>query len=214
MDLLLSVDATTKALPAAVVTANQGTTAGTFAAGNDARINGPAIFATGEATYDPDLAVTAYALVSQRLLLSYFTARRTEAIASLGAVTGNTAAGATPTLCRMGLYSVAGNGDLTLVASCANDTALFAGTNTRYVRAVTQVGVTKTAGQRYAFAALVVSGATMPNLYGRQPFGSVGAWPDTATRTKGRVASQADLPATILAASVTVEGTAIYGEVL
>lgn len=35
---LVSVDETTKALPAAVVTANQGTTSGTLAAGNDSRI--------------------------------------------------------------------------------------------------------------------------------------------------------------------------------
>lgn len=41
-DYLVSVDATTKEFPAAVVAANQGTTAGTFAAGNDARIAGAA----------------------------------------------------------------------------------------------------------------------------------------------------------------------------
>ena len=97
---------------------------------------------------------------------SFWTADKTEPINNVKVTTGGTAAGATPTLCRMGIYSVNAAGDLTaLLAATANDTSLFAAANTVYTRALT-TQFNKVAGQRYATALLVVTGAAMPKFIG------------------------------------------------
>src|SRR5215207_4562461 len=73
--------------------------------------------------------------VSGVLGLTFFSARKTESISQIRMTCGNVAA-ASITLCRIGIYSVAGNGDITLVASTPNDTALFAATFTRYTKSL------------------------------------------------------------------------------
>jgi hypothetical protein len=106
----------------------------------------------------------------------------------------------------MGIYSLAANGDATLVASSANDTTLFAGTFAWYQRNLTSTW-NKVEGQRYAGATLVVSGATMPTMHGISnlqgtditflPFLSM-------SRT-----GQTDLPASILFSNMVSYGGAI-----
>ncbi len=137
------------------------------------------------------------------LALSYFTADKTEAINTVTVFSGATAAAATPTLARVGVYSVAGNGDLTLVASTANDTTMFATANTAYPGTLT-TAFNKVVGQRYALAVLVVTGVAAPSFHGKQlqstvPFHNL-------TRVSpaiiGRVTAQTDLPASVTAGSI------------
>lgn len=137
------------------------------------------------------------------LLLSYFYADRTETISTLTAFSGSTAAGATPTVCRMGIYTVAANGDVALAASTPNDTSLFAAINTAYPKALS-ASYGLTLGAFYATGLLVVTGAAVPTFHGVQ-------YPATAVLNStsrmappfiGRVIGQADLPASVVAASI------------
>lgn len=147
--------------------------------------------------------MSAVSQVSGTLVLTYFYADRSETISTLTVWTRNIAAAATPTLCRMGLYSVAGNGDLTLVASTPNDTALFGAVDTAYPKALsTPVAITR--GTQYATALLVVTAATAPNFHGYQYLSTSPI--NTIVRLSppmvGRVTSQTDLPSSVSAGSI------------
>lgn len=144
------------------------------------------------------------AAASQTLMLTYFTARRTETINNMYIMSGGTAAAATPTICRMGVFSVADNGDITPLASIANDTSLFSATNTEYTRALT-TPFAKVAGVRYACGVLVVTAVAAPSFHSHS-FPAT-APPNTFGRDNpalvGRVTGQAAWPtATILNASI------------
>ena len=166
--------------------------------------------AAGQETFSRIYATgNGIAITSGVLKLAYLTAFRSETINSLKVNTGGTGAAATPTLCRLGLYSVAGNGDLTLIASTANDTTLFSSANTGYTKALTS-GVAVTKGQRYAVAILVVSGTTMPSLAGIGISISLGG---ESPRVYGQVNAQADLPASISAGSI-VNGAQLHYAVM
>ncbi len=123
---------------------------------------------TGESNLPRTDIVAANALTSGVLYLSYFTAQKTESAGRVRIVC-STGAAATPTLCKVALFSVAAgddlSSDLTLLAVSANDTSLFSTSNTAYTITFPS-WVTKTAGSRYAVGVLVVSGATMPTLAG------------------------------------------------
>lgn len=135
--------------------------------------------------------------------LTYWTADKTETINTLTVSTGSTAAAATPTLCRMGVFSVAANGDLTLVASTPNDTTLFAAANTPYAKGLS-APFSKIAGTRYATGIIIVSSATMPNFHGKQYAAT--SWVQTLSRLApsflGRLTAQTDLPSSITAGSL------------
>lgn len=145
---------------------------------------------------------TVNALTSGRVYLSYCTAVQTKSLTTARVLSGNTAAAATPTLIRMGLYTVAANGDITLVASTPNDTALLNATFTLFSKAYS-ASYNTIPGQRYAFAILVVSGATMPTLMGPgmvdTTVGSI------APRICARVDGQTDLPASVAVGSLVNE---------
>lgn len=167
---------------------------------------------TGDETFSRDiLANTAAVMTSQQMRLVYFIARTTETSTQGRVITGNTAAAATPTLCRFGVYSIAANGDGTLVASCANDTALFATTFTVYTRSWS-VSFAKTAGQRYAFAILVVTGAATPTFSGASTANTAELF--QAPILCSGLAAQSDLPSTFTAGSVASTNSRPYGVVL
>lgn len=154
---------------------------------------------TGVATFGRELIHAAPTLVSQRLILSYFTAGRVLNVSQFRTVTGSfTPGGAAPTLCKMGLYQVNSDNSLTLLCSTANDTTLWAAAGTTYTRGVGSGSHTTIRGQRYAFAVLIDGTGTMPALIGQSPDGNVAI---TVPRLAGRVTGQTDLPASI--ASVT-----------
>lgn len=147
------------------------------------------------------------------LNLTFFTAVRSEVITQAQACSANTAAAATPTLVKMGLYSVDSAGAGTLVASTASDTSLFASTNTIYTRSLT-ASFAKQAGQRYAFALLVVTGTTAPTTVTTASITTIGGLlASVAPRSAGTLAAQTDLPASFTDASLT--GSVLrYGAVL
>lgn len=166
----------------------------------------------GEETVARDLATNAAnTAVSQALRLSYFTARKTETTTQARFITGSTAAGATPTLVRYGLYLIAANGDGTLVASTPNDTTLLAATTTPYPKSWS-VAYNKIAGQRYAVGLLVVTAAAAPSLVGVAIQATAEA--ATAPRICGSLGSQADLPNTFTDASLTAVGQRFYAAIL
>lgn len=139
------------------------------------------------------------ATTSGRLYLSYCTAYQSRTLTTGRVISGNTAAAATPTLVRLGIYTVASNGDLTLVASTPNDTALLSVTFTMYGKAYSTPYVTIT-GQRYAFGLLVVSGATMPTIMGPGTVDS--SITAAAPRLSAHVPGQTDLPASVAVGSL------------
>ncbi len=170
--------------------------------------------ALGEVTGDRRFIGSPGAAASGEVHLSYFTATKTETITQLAMYSAGTAA-ATVTLIRYGVYSVAANGNLTLLTATPNDTALFAATNTRYAKTLSSPW-SKVAYTRYAVGVLVVattvpalycatdSAATTPveTIWGRDP------------RLTGRRTGQTDLPASILAGDLVDSRRAPFVECL
>lgn len=128
--------------------------------------------------------------------LTYFTARKTETITTVRMLTDSTAAAGT-TLARIGIYSVSGGGNLTLVASTANDTALFNNAYSPYAKALT-ASFSKVKGSRYAVGVLF-TGTTPPRITGMTV---AGADASLDPRLCGVVTGQTDLPAAVLAGNV------------
>ena len=222
---------------------NVGTGAGTVAAGNDARFTDartPLTHATSHAAAGSDpiapvdiLAVPAYhdftagesnyydglvhsngvATSGGTLRFVYFVAQRTETINNLTVYSGSTAAGATPTLVRYGVYTVDGSGNLTLAHSIANDTAIFASTNTGYTRALTS-SWSKVKGTRYAIGVLVVTAAAAPTLTGQSVAALANIMGGSANKLRrtSALTSQTDLPASVTSGSLTGSSAHYYVE--
>lgn len=148
------------------------------------------------------------AAASGTVKLVYFTAEEAMTVASLKVVTGGTAA-TIPTLAKLGLYSVAGNGDLTRIGITANDTALLTAANTEYTAALL-ASVAVTQGQRLAHA-MIVTATGQPTMAGMV---RALALTGIGTRMYGQVSGQTDLPASISAGSVTNSNTMHYGLIL
>lgn len=144
------------------------------------------------------------------LWLTFFTARKSDTGTAVKWAGGNTAAGATPTLIRWGLYEVQADASLTLVASTPNDTTLF-GSTFSYASKSYSAGYARVAGRRYAHGLLIVSAAAMPTFYGVG--GSSAAW-GTAPMLCSQVGSLSDLPSTITSGSLsaTTPGKVFYVE--
>lgn len=155
---------------------------------------------TGEETVPRHLVGSSTSSLStQSLRLAFFTARKSETITQVRAVVSGTAAGATPSLVRFGLWIVDSSGNGTLVASTANDTSLFASTNTAYTKALSS-SYTKVAGQRYAAGWLCVTATTAPQIFGASP--TLGTETAVAPRTSGTWGGQSDLPASFTDANL------------
>lgn len=156
---------------------------------------------------------TASSASSGGLLLAYFTPRLTATCSTMLMYSGSTAAGATPTLVRGGFYTVAANGDLTLVCAIASDTTIFAAANTEYSRAFSTGGglpasYTFQSGLRYAHARIIVSAAAIPTSIGQT--NALSALCARAPRITGFLAGQSDLPTSITAGSVTNASSRAY----
>lgn len=164
--------------------------------------------ASGESTLSRLLAGGTMTMTSQTLRLTLFTARKTEVITKAKWFASTTAAGATPTLVRYGIYTEDADGGLTLVASTVNDTAIFAAPNTGYQKTLS-ASFTKTAGLRYACGVLVVTAATAPTVNG------ITSVPALLTAGSPRLAvtltGQADLPSSVAAATVAANAGATMG---
>lgn len=156
-------------------------------------------------TFNRYYQTSAGGLTNNGLRLTYFTSRKTFVSSQGTTVTASTGAGATPTLCRFGVYALDAGNNGTLLAACVNDVNLWATANTAYQRPwITPFQYT--AQTRYAFAELIVTGAALPNLLasGINSAISNGLFPP---RLAGLLSGQADLPATFTDASVSNSGT-------
>jgi len=173
------------------------------------------LLSVGEETFSRrHVARTDVTITSGRMILSYFTARKSETTTKVRTMSGTNAAAATPTLCRVGLYSIDGAGAGTLVAAVANDTTLWATSNTAYTSNLS-ASIAKTAGQRYAIGHLVVSATTMPNwLTGQVDSNGLRAEDAIAPRLNGYVGAQSDLPGSFTDAGVTGFSSPIYSALL
>lgn len=142
----------------------------------------------------------AIAGASGEMYLSHFRVPASQLAATVRVGNG-VAAGATPTLCRLGLYRVAANGDISLIASTANDTTLFGTGYTSYSRALT-VPVQLIEGEWLAAGVLVVSAAAMPDMIAPLPAGSAFLATRSAPKLATFVFGLTDLPASVVSASV------------
>lgn len=156
-----------------------------------------------------DMTNQAQATSSGAVRLTYFTAQVTYTATNVLTYVGTTAAGATPTLCKVGFYTVASNGDLTLVALTANTTSLWAGSATTEYNTALSSSYQFIAGQRYAAATLVVTGAAAPTLCG-SPGSVSSALNARAPRISASLSGQTDLPASISSGSLTVNAVRHY----
>jgi len=137
---------------------------------------------------------------SGRTSYTHFRANRNITARTIEVTTGGTAAGATPTLVKVGLCSVAANGDLTLLGQSVNNVALFAAANTTY-RIGLAASVPLTRGTVYALVVIVVSGATLPTFVGMTVNPAIDAGLATPVMTT-RHDSQTDTVSSLTRASV------------
>lgn len=161
----------------------------------------------GESVFARDLLTNVdIPSVNTVIRLTYFTAKKTETINAVRTITGSTA-GVTPTLCRIGIYEEAANGNLTLVASTPNDTSLWTATYTTYTKSLS-ASFSKIAGRRYAVAVLVVGSATAPTFHGRYIYS------DSEAAVSPRLAMYAvgasNLNSTLSSAGLNQAGARIY----
>lgn len=154
-----------------------------------------------------------YQMGTGRVELSYVRAYRTVAVTQLGVATRSIAAVGV-TAIRRGIYSVATNGDLTLVARTATITSSYGTQWTEYIDPLNSTGgfptsYTLVKGQAYAFGHFMTFTTTAPQLRGH-----LVNTPTTLTarapRVAGSMSGQVDLPTSIANGSVGGAGNAIY----
>ncbi len=145
---------------------------------------------------------------SGQLSLAYVTAAVTSSVTKLMVASGSVAA-AGVTLARLGLFTAAADGSVTLVARTAVQTGLGAATFTPYEYALATTGgypasYTVTAGQRYAIGLLQVATTPMKvqGAYVLDP-----ATPPVMARI---VAAQTDIAASYAAGALSVHYMLAY----
>jgi hypothetical protein len=146
-------------------------------------------------------------LTASRLYLVAFTAAASAAVSNFYVRSRGTA-GVGTTLARMALFSVASNGNATLLARTASDTTLAAATFTDYTKAFDTTGgypanYALVAGTRYALGILLVGSSTAAQVYGASVSPSANSWLPWASMA---VAAQTDIATSYTYASMVVEG--------
>jgi hypothetical protein len=152
-----------------------------------------------------DAANSALALTSGKVQYSGFTAQATVPITTLYCPIRSVAA-ATITLARLGLYTVAADGSITLVARGASSTTLGNATFTLASQTLDTTGgfpasYTIQYGQRYAFGCIWVA-TTAPTVYGGGVQATAAAWLPWIAMAQS---SQSDLPTSTAIGSLSVE---------
>lgn len=142
---------------------------------------------------------------------SYFTAKKSFTCTQIRVWCGNTAA-ATVTLIRMGIMTIDGSGDLTLVASTPNDTSLFATINTPYTKSLS-ASYAFVRGTRYAFQMIFV-GTTSPTIAGLNLVSAANTAFADPPRIAGNRASQTDLLSSATEAAMAVSNQVPYVQFL
>lgn len=171
---------------------------------------------TGGQETIPRLAVTvaSTAMTSGTLRLTYFTARRSETIATI--FCPNSVAAADVNLIRIGIYTInSGTGAGTLVASCANNTTLWDTLNGQK-SATLSSPYALVAGTRYAVGSLYVAN-TPPGTPAQVPAAAGGGTSFTgafsnAPRLAANFTGRADLPSSFATSDLTNSSAAVYME--
>lgn len=150
---------------------------------------------------------TVSSLTSGTMYLKYATALRDATVSTLASMTVGAVSATGYTLARMGLYTEAANGDITLVASTPSDTTLYLAALTEYSKALSAVyGLVR--GSRYAWAWLTLATTTMPTMYGLGVQNNVTTV--VSPRRCGQVTGQTDLPGSVVNASIAASTKAIF----
>jgi hypothetical protein len=146
-------------------------------------------------------------MTSGAVRFGYFTARRSGTCTGIRVPSGGTAAGATPTVVRFGLYAVDSSGNLTLLSATVSDTTVFAGTFTSYTRSLA-ASQSITLGSLYAIGIIVVTGAQIPSIAGGNYAGGAEnlLYPPIASVLTG----QSNLPSSVAVGSLTSTVTAPF----
>jgi len=116
----------------------------------------------------------------------------------------------------LGLYTLDGSGNLTLVARTANDTTIFATVNSDNQRSFDTTGgfaasVALSAGTRYAFSYIVVGASTQPTISGGSSTGPGTAFSGSPPYiTRFNSGSPSDLPASLTFANTTFQNVVFY----
>lgn len=139
---------------------------------------------------------------SGTLRLTYFTLRKSGTRTQVVVSSGGTAAGATPTLVRVGLWRSNDAGDLLeLLAATPNDTSLLAGTFSDYTKTFSaSFGAQR--GMRVAAGLLVVTAAAAPTVCGSVPALNTSQLA-LAPRLSAVLTGLTDLPTTAAAGTLT-----------
>jgi hypothetical protein len=143
-------------------------------------------------------AAGGWSTATGNIRLAYFTAARTELFTTVRSIVQSAAVGTT--LARFGLYEVAADGALTLVASTPNDTNLWSTTALGSKALSVPYKVKKL--QRYAWGILWIGppGTTPPGMAAQTSLNA--AELARAPRKSGLLGGQTDLPANIAAVAV------------
>lgn len=174
------------------------------------------LLTTGEETISREIAQGTLVPTSNQVLrLTYFRARKSETSTQVRLICGGTAAAATPTLIRIGVFSIDSSGNGTLIASTVSDTALFAAANTAYTKSWAS-SFSKVAGQIYALGVIVVTGVASPTLVGSAGSNGLAVEWGLDPRLTGSISGVSDLPASFTAGTVATLTTTqrIYAAIL
>lgn len=168
----------------------------------------------GQFTSPSELLAGTITLVAQNFTAALFRCEQTQLVSNIQLLVAGTPAGATPTLVRFGIYTIAGT-TATLAISTPNDTTLLAAINALSGRNVSTPGVI-TRGVDYFIGALVDTAAAAPVVAGRTSSTPVAAAAvqdalfGSGLRQAGTIAAQANLPATFTTTSLTPTNTALW----
>lgn len=130
-------------------------------------------------------------------------------VSTVRVASGATAAGATPTIVRLGVYKENTDGSLSLVGSTDNDTSLLAAASTTYDKPLSSP-VVLTPGVRYFVGLLVVTSATAPTVAGA--VGAVASLLAASPRISAQINGRTDLPASVAVADMTNSGSLVYAK--
>lgn len=196
-----------------VSTPTQLITAGAYAPLQDDAL-AASVLTTGFSNQKRGLGISSQQVLgSGGVYLTFFRAPKSETVANIKMVSGTTAAGATPTLVKYALFSVAANGDITRIGITASDTGIFAAASTAYTRALL-AGAAVVAGSIYASAMLCVTAAAAPSVISTPGVsaGSSGALGLISPKLCGIVLAQADIAASYTNAQITQATPRYYAE--
>lgn len=172
------------------------------------------LLTSGQEAYPRDLLTSASVLsgagATCAIRLTFFTARKSFTSTAVLMFCGSTPAGATPSLVRIGVWSIEGT-TCTLRGSTANDTTLFSVGSATYQRDW-QTPFTFEEGRRYVGGACVITAATAPTLGGVATLYSVAQSADA--QVAGILSNQSDLPASFALGDVAAGQQRPYMAVL